>query len=266
MSKKTYYLMLVVFIGFLISQVLARDDFIETIEQPMLLDSHVLDGIGKFAVQITPVNNSFDEEAPPWNELPDKVNQKFQQAKIDIILKPISNEQPNASILPVLQIYINSLELKETEQAVFHIQTVFKTKVCLDKKPLRYIKADVWKTQPVMRAISSHHMPTRITEEVLEQVQAFIFAYNAANSKHPESMIKNTSDTVQPADVVPRQATSAVLTQPIHTRFLASKNSKVFHGPECQWAQKIKSENLVIYNSREQVLNDGKRPCKLCKP
>ncbi|MHC4131342.1 MAG: hypothetical protein ACYSR3_05010 [Planctomycetota bacterium] len=266
MSKRAYYLMLVVLIGSLISQVLARNEFIETIDQPMLLDSHVLDGIEKFVVQITSVKDSFDKESPPWNKLPDKVKQKFYEANIDIVLRPISNEQPNASILPVLQIYINSLELKETEQTVFHIQTVFKTKVCLDEKPLRHIKADVWKTKPVMKAVSLHQLPTRITDEVLEQVQAFIFAYNAANSKHAESENKNILNTQRPAELSPRQAASDALTQPIHSRFIASKNSKVFHNSECQWVQKIKSENLVIYNSREQVINAGKRPCKICNP
>jgi hypothetical protein len=255
--------MLAVLIGSLISQALAGGEFVD---QPMLLDSHILDGIEKFVVHITPVRDSFNKEAPPWNELPDKVKQKFYDADIDILLRPISNEQPNASILPVLQIYINSIDLKETEQAVFHIQTVFKTKVCLDEKPLRYIKADVWKTKPIMKAVSLHRLPARITDEVLEQVQAFIFAYNAANPKHAQSENKNILNTQQPAVLSPRQAEPAVLAQPIQSRFIASKNSKVFHNSECQWVQKIKSENLVIYNSRQQVINTGKRPCKICKP
>ncbi|MHC4187374.1 MAG: hypothetical protein ACYSRQ_04195, partial [Planctomycetota bacterium] len=198
--------------------------------------------------------------------LPDKVKQKFYDADIDILLRPISNEQPNASILPVLQIYINSIDLKETEQAVFHIQTVFKTKVCLDEKPLRYIKADVWKTKPVMKAVSLTQIPAAITDEVLEQVQAFIFAYNAANPKHAESENKNVLSTQRPVELSPGKAAPAVLSQPTHSRFIASKNSKVFHNSECQWVQKIKSENLVIYNSRQHVINAGKRPCEICKP
>jgi len=49
-------------------------------------------------------------------------------------------------------------------------------------------------------------------------------------------------------------------------KYVASKNSKIFHKPECRWAKRIKPENLVGYNSKDEALKAGKRPCKLCKP
>ena len=49
-------------------------------------------------------------------------------------------------------------------------------------------------------------------------------------------------------------------------KYVASKNSKIFHKPECSWAKRIKPENLVGYNSRDEAMKAGKRPCKLCKP
>jgi len=48
--------------------------------------------------------------------------------------------------------------------------------------------------------------------------------------------------------------------------YVASKNSNVFHKPDCRWAKKISSENLVGYNSREEAIKAGKRPCRWCKP
>jgi 2-keto-myo-inositol isomerase len=48
--------------------------------------------------------------------------------------------------------------------------------------------------------------------------------------------------------------------------YVASKNSKVFHKPECRWAKRIKLENLVGYSSRDEAIKAGKRPCKQCKP
>jgi len=48
--------------------------------------------------------------------------------------------------------------------------------------------------------------------------------------------------------------------------YVASKNSKVFHKPECRWAKRIKPENLVGYSSRDEAIKAGKRPCKQCKP
>jgi len=44
--------------------------------------------------------------------------------------------------------------------------------------------------------------------------------------------------------------------------YVGSKNSKVYHKPECKWAKKIKPENLVCYKSEEEV--EGLRPGKSC--
>jgi len=48
--------------------------------------------------------------------------------------------------------------------------------------------------------------------------------------------------------------------------YVASKNSNIFHKPECSWAKRIKPENLVGYNSKDEAIKAGKRPCKRCKP
>ncbi len=49
-------------------------------------------------------------------------------------------------------------------------------------------------------------------------------------------------------------------------KYVASKNSEVFHKPQCRWAKKISKRNLVGYNSTDEAVKAGKRPCKLCKP
>ena len=48
--------------------------------------------------------------------------------------------------------------------------------------------------------------------------------------------------------------------------YIASKNSQVFHRPECPYASKIASYNKVRYNSREEAVKAGKRGCSRCKP
>jgi methylphosphotriester-DNA--protein-cysteine methyltransferase len=63
-------------------------------------------------------------------------------------------------------------------------------------------------------------------------------------------------EKVQP---VPKQAA-------VENTFVASKNSRVFHKPECSSAKRILEENLVVYSSREEAINSGKRPCKRCNP
>ena len=48
--------------------------------------------------------------------------------------------------------------------------------------------------------------------------------------------------------------------------FWASKNSNKYHYPDCRWAQKIKSSNLVKFNSPEAAQKAGYIPCKVCRP
>ncbi len=48
--------------------------------------------------------------------------------------------------------------------------------------------------------------------------------------------------------------------------YVASKKSDVFHYPDCIWAKKISPYNLIKFPTREDALNSGRRPCKVCNP
>lgn len=48
--------------------------------------------------------------------------------------------------------------------------------------------------------------------------------------------------------------------------FVASAKLAPFHSSFCEWADKIRNENLVGYDNREQAIKDGHRPCKVCAP
>ncbi|RME77146.1 MAG: hypothetical protein D6785_12970 [Planctomycetota bacterium] len=48
--------------------------------------------------------------------------------------------------------------------------------------------------------------------------------------------------------------------------FWASSFASRFHRPSCKWAKKINPRNKKIYHSRKEALQDGKKPCRLCKP
>jgi hypothetical protein len=104
-------------------------------------------------------------------------------------------------------------------------------------------------------------MPAAVTSAVLEQVEAFIHAYLAANPPN-----KRPSD-VNDISIVPEEQVEPVVeSTPAEYKYVASKNSKVFHKPDCIWAKRIKPENLVNYSSRDEAINAGKKPCKQCNP
>ena len=46
--------------------------------------------------------------------------------------------------------------------------------------------------------------------------------------------------------------------------YWASKKSNKFHYPSCQWAQKIKAENKIVFKTKEDALKAGYIPCKVC--
>lgn len=51
-----------------------------------------------------------------------------------------------------------------------------------------------------------------------------------------------------------------------HTEYWASAKAEKFHLPTCEWAQKISDSNKVVYQSRNDAIEDGKVPCTACNP
>jgi len=49
-------------------------------------------------------------------------------------------------------------------------------------------------------------------------------------------------------------------------KYVGSAKSNKYHYPTCQWALKIKAENLVTFKSAKEALEAGYIPCKVCKP
>ena len=81
-----------------------------------------------------------------------------------------------------------------------------------------------------------------------------------ADEQPEEKTVQSETKTTNPD---PDQEPQKVTTQ---ASWLASKTSKVFHGPECSFIKRITSANLVEFDSRDSALNTGRRPCKTCKP
>jgi hypothetical protein len=49
-------------------------------------------------------------------------------------------------------------------------------------------------------------------------------------------------------------------------KYVGSAKSNKYHYPSCQWALKIKPENLVTFESAKAALEAGYIPCKVCRP
>lgn len=48
------------------------------------------------------------------------------------------------------------------------------------------------------------------------------------------------------------------------SRFLANRNSELFHDPACKSVKRINAENIIAFDSIEQAISDGFKPCRAC--
>lgn len=50
------------------------------------------------------------------------------------------------------------------------------------------------------------------------------------------------------------------------TTYVGSVNSDKFHYTYCRYAKRIYDENKIYFYSRDEALNSGYIPCKVCRP
>jgi hypothetical protein len=223
--------------------------------------------INKQYVGVTPDIDDPQKNGFVWKELETRVMNKLLESDIKVVgnIKTAITVGLNISEISELRVDIDMLKLSDSQQYVFHTQTFLSRNVVLKHQPSLGLKADVWGSDPVMQAVSVEGIPTTITNEVLEQIDAFIADYRTANPLWRKTTDTNDISAVLPV-VVPRQTTPVIKPPTAEYKYVASKNSKVFHKPDCPWAQKIKPANLVTFSTREQAIAAGKRPCKQCQP
>ena len=209
-----------------------------------------LAGIDEFYVFIVlPPDSEPNKDGLVWEELQRKVEHTLKEAGVKYV-------KPRSLPTPELRIYIDMLKLVDAGKYVFRIQTSLGRTVFLLKRPRLHLPADVWWTKPAMQVVSIEDMPAKVTEVVLHQVNRFIESYLAANQPGTGVSDVNAASVI----AATKRAWRA------EYKFVASKNSNVFHKPDCSSAKRIKPANLVGYNSRAEALKAGKRPCKRCKP
>jgi hypothetical protein len=263
MKAERYFLILLIFAGILCVPVLGEVELSPPEDEPMLIGrpNPVLAGIEAVFVAIDAPSADPNKYGSWIHKLDWKLIERLQENNL-AVNPSIGGSFWNSS---VLRVNLDLLNLQASQQWVFRVQTSLERTVTLPKQQNLHIAVDVWKTEPVMQLVSEENMPAAVTSVVLEQVKAFIHAYLVANPPDKRVSDAKTSDTVS-KPVQEELAKSVAKPATAKYKYVSSKNSKVFHLPDCSSAGRIKPENLVSYNSRAEAVNDGKRPCKICKP
>jgi len=248
---------------------------------PVLLGraNQTLAGIDKLYIRIVPRGFEPNSHGLVFEELENLIIDRLKEAGITIAETDIDKMGPDAAkMLKVLKrrmepanvknlkfippripgfcVDMDMLVIEHLQQVVFYTQISLARLVHLEKESRLAFKTAVWQSEPIMQAVSVKDMPAAVTHVVLEQADAFIHAYLAANQ--PGTGVSD----VNAASVIAATKRAS----PAEYKFVASKNSNVFHKPDCSSAKRIKPANLVGYNSRAEALKAGKRPCKRCKP
>ena len=278
MKTKEHYLILAVITTILSAPALAKQapSLPEDLPRPLIGRAHPeLAGIDKLYVGIA-INKQYVGVTPDiddpqknglvWRELETRVMNRFLETGIKVVgnIKTVITVGLNISELSELRVDIDMLKLNDSQQCIFRIQTSLARTVALQAQPNLHFHADVWKKASQMQTVSIQNMPPTITKVVLEQVDSFIADYRIANP--PGKRPADANDIAALITVPTRQTKPTVKPTTAEHKYVASKNSKVFHKPDCSSAKRIKPTNLVTYGTRDKATEAGKRPCKICKP
>ena len=86
---------------------------------------------------------------------------------------------------------------------------------------------------------------------------------NPDNIQYPSD--NNTSVEVTPS-LNDSETNDSVEDAKVTANYEGNSRTLIFHYPDCEWAEKISSNNLVKFKSRQEAVNQGYTACKVCKP
>lgn len=232
-----------------------------TEEQPLLVWANpALAGIEQLYIVIMPLAAELNEYGLVWEELRSKVQQKLVKEGINTGAGSVPGGVGPMEV-PNIRVEIDILELADLRQYVFRVQTSLARAVYMARQSGVLFKPDVWTMGATIQAVSAQGISAAVTGQVCEQVEAFIAAWLAANPQRVQVPDANNVGIASKERGKP-----AIKPATAEYKYVASKNSKVFHRPHCSWARRIKPENITGYNSRDEAIKAGRRPCKRCKP
>lgn len=194
------------------------------------------------------------------------VNTELLQARIAnrLAQSGIALVECRRGLTPRLVVQIEVTQVPDCGRHVCRVQTSVNRVVTFSNRRDLHVVAAVWQLRPTIEVVPDEEVAWAIDAAATVQIDAFIVTWQAARSLQPRggpSAGTPTSDDAAQHDI--QDTAGNAQTQ---YRFVASRNSSVFHRPDCRWAGNIAEKNLVGFRTRQEALRAGKRPCKSCKP
>lgn len=220
-----------------------------------------LTGIDQVYVSVEPGEIGADENIQ-WQRLKRNIEKQLKQAGIKVAEDIHYEVDVRLKKRAVLRIEIDKLQLPDRQRYVYRVKTSLSAETYLQIEPPHLFKMDVWIMCGTASGSSVRENMQAIARLAAGHVGGFINDYFAANPRKRRSP-DSDSDVNNPVKPTDKSQTTS---ETARFKYVSSKNSKVFHASDCIWVTRISAKNLVSYRTREQAVNDGKRPCKTCKP
>jgi hypothetical protein len=273
--KKIYYIFLITLSLSIAPQTALTADNITPGRQPLLTGTlnPALIGIRAIRVAVFPPNAVIGANDTLSANMKAAVERKL--AESDTRLAALLQQGFNSALLdpPFISININKFSLIAGGNPVFSVQTTLSANVPLESNPVVFSRVDVWSRMDTIQA---------------PNINAEIAAVNSLISKHIDEFVKDFS-LANAAPVLPADSNNIKITTPQKTQtsakpktevkpqapptdnqaqysYVSSKNSKIFHKPDCSWVKNILPKNQIFYKTRDEAIAAGKQPCKKCQP
>ncbi len=267
MKAKKYYLSLGIVFAILCVPALSQIEYYPAAEESLRIVPHPgLVGVKLISVTIVAPDEVFGKEWSEQEKLKAEVESKLKNAGLNVFI-PKEGIRYRLGEISEVKVQMEMFRFTNSKEYICRAQTLLSRTVNLAHKykQSRTFRAYVWKSKPAVQVVSIEDMPAAVSGVILEQVETFIHTCLAANPPGKQTSDGRTSKT-DSLTAAEKQTKPVAKSAVVEYKYVASKNSKVFHKPGCSWAKRIKPENLVGYNSRDEAIKAGKRPCKMCNP
>ena len=269
-----------VFAGLLICNTFAvAGEAVSPDRVPAGIGNPLLADVNKVAVRVT-LNPAAETDGAIARELEQKVKTILRASDINVAtevdaglaegVKQAFGYDVNIAVTPIdiaeLRFNIDVLKLADTNQYIFHSQAVLAKKASFGKVAIVSARVDVWKSDSIMKAVSAGDLRESLDEAIGKQAGEFINTRSAARSVFKNILEAQPMKTSKTGKGRVKKDVKSEKQSEEAAGFVSSKNSKIFHKQGCSFAQNIEPKNLVNYESKEEAIEAGKRPCKKCNP
>ena len=193
-----------------------------------------------------------------WDGLKAQFEQKLKKANLNVSSAEKVSSKTDVSLI----VRIELLKVPDANLFAVRVETVMARQMLLATGSDRIFIVPLPLEQQGIRFVSEDNLPDFIEKTASQHIDQFLRNYQATKSLKERTTTDTNHTAAEPTD----STTVSQKTQTLKYMYVASTNSGVFHKPDCRWAKKISPANFAGYQSRDEAINDGKRPCKWCNP